>query len=118
MKKIMLILVVFTLVAFPVTVYAENGVPNNPNHFEIDMNCGGEIVHATVPNSFGLTPGFTDDGRVAHPVTHKLDTDLDGDWDIEIVLSKGKSFDTVLCTWMWDNDPYLHGMDIWFSPAD
>ena len=124
MKKIMLVLVALMLMAFPVTVYAEGGIDNNPNHFELDMNCGGEMIHVTIPSGAGeLSGGRTDDGIVGHPRTHKIDLNyaengnvFDGTWEYEFVLSKGKGFDTVFCTWTWDRDPYLHGMDIQFSP--
>ena len=115
MKKIMFVLVVLTLIAFPVTVFADDGITNNPNHFELDMYCQDSIIHAVVPNYYGLTPGFTDDGRIVHPVTHLIDYEQDGTWDVEFMLSHGKKFDTVFCTWTWDNDEYLHGMDVWFS---
>lgn len=116
MKKIMFVLVALMLAAVPVTVYADGGITNNPNHFELNMNCDGEMILVTIPNAFGMTPGFTDDGRIAHPRTHKIDFEQDGEWDVEFLLSQGKGFDTVLCTWTWENDPYLHGMDVQFTP--
>jgi len=115
MKKIMLVLVVLVLAAFPVTVFADDGVTNNPNHFEVNLDCDGTTYHATIPNFYGVTPGFTDDGWVVHTVTHKIDFEQDGTWDVEFILSHGKKFDTVFCTWTWDKDEYLHGMDVWFS---
>lgn len=115
MKKMIFILVVLALAAFPAPVFADGGITNNPNSFEVDIYCAGETIHAKIPNFYGVTPGFTDDGRVAHAITHKIDFEPDGSWDVEVILSKGKAFDTVFCTWTWENDPYLHGMDIWFS---
>lgn len=116
MKKMMFILAVLALAGFPSPVFADGGITNNPNYFEIELNCSGQPpIHVTVPNSYGMTPGFTDDGRVTHPVTFKIDYDWNGTWDIDIMLSHGKAFDTVFCTWTWDRDSYLYGMDIWFS---
>ena len=115
MKKIVFVLVLLALAAIPVTVYAGDGITNNPNHFEVDLDCEGKIIHATIPNYYGVTPGFTDDGRVVHTVTHKIDFEQDGIWDVTYILSHGRNFDTVFCTWTWDNDEFLHGMDIWFS---
>ncbi len=113
MKKIMLVLVALLLAAFPATVYAGD---NNPNSFELELHCGGEIIHADIP-TITSNGGHTDDGRIGHVRSHKIDFEPDGIWDIEIVFAQGQGFDTVFCTWTWDRDPYLHGMDIQFSPT-
>lgn len=116
MKKIMLVLVALMLAAFPVTVFAGGGITNNPNHLELSLDCGGEMIRVTIPSSLGMTPGLTDDGRIAHPRTHKIDFEKNGTWDVTYVLSPGQGFDTILCTWTWPYDNYLHGMDVQFSP--
>ena len=118
MKKIVFVLVALILMAFPVTVYAGDGILNNPNHFELDMNCGGEMIHVIIPSGAGESSGGrTEDGMIGHPRTHKIDFEGDGIWDVEFVLANGKGFDTVWCTWTFGDDPAIHGMDIQFVPA-
>ncbi len=112
MKKIVFVLVALVLMAFPVTVYAGD---NNPNSFELALHCGGDVIHATIP-TITSSGGHTDDGRIGHPRTHYIDFgdglgfQLVGSWG-------GKGNQTVWCTWTWDNDPFVHGMDIQFVPA-
>ncbi len=128
MKKIMFVLAILILAAFPATVYANDGIDNNPNHFGLDMNCGGEMIHVTIPSGAGNSSGGrTDDGIVGHPRTHKIDLNyaengntFDGTWELEFELSQGQGYDTVFCTWTWEYDEYqsLHGMDIQFVPAN
>jgi hypothetical protein len=127
MKKIVFVLVALALAAFPVTVYAGDGVLNNPNNFELDMNCEGEMIHVIIPSGAGESSGGrTEDGMIGHPRTHKIDLNyaengnvFDGSWEYEFILAKGNGFDTVWCTWTWayDGYQYLHGMDIQFVPA-
>ena len=115
MKKIMFILVVLALTAFPTIAYAGDGIQNNPNHFELDMNCDGEYVHVTIP-TISSSGGRTEYGVIGHPRTHYIDFgdgngfQLVGSWG-------GRGNQTVWCTWTWDRDPFVHGMDIQFSPA-
>jgi hypothetical protein len=116
MKKIMFLLFALLLAAFPATAYADGGINKNPNSFEVDAYCGEQIIHMTVPTSYGFTPGLTDDNRVAHPRTYKEDWNGDGVWEVNLVLSQGRGFNTIFCTWTWDRDSYLHGMDIQFVP--
>ncbi len=118
MKKIVFVLVALALMAFPATVYAGDGVLNNPNHFELDMNCEGKMIHVIIPSGAGESSGGrTEDGIIGHPRTHKIDFEGDGTWDLEFVLAQGKGFDTVWCTWSFSGDQVIHGMDIQFVPA-
>ena len=113
MKKVIFVLVILALAAFPVTVYAGGGITNNPNHFELDMNCEGLLIHATIPGLMS-NGGHMDNGKIGHIRTHYIDFgdgfQLVGHWG-------GRGNKTIWCTWTWENDPYLHGMDIQFSPA-
>lgn len=128
MKKIMVILVVLVLITFPTPASAGDGILNNPNHIELDMNCEGDMIHVIIPSSAGgSSGGRTEDGIVGHPRTHKIDinyaengNEFDGTWEYEFVLAKGKGFDTIFCTWTWayDEFQFLHGMDIQFVPPD
>ena len=113
MKKVIFVLVSLALAAFPVTVYAGGGITNNPNHFDLDMNCEGLLIHATIPGLMS-NGGHMDNGKIGHIRTHYIDFgdgfQLVGHWG-------GRGNKTIWCTWTWENDPYLHGMDIQFSPA-
>jgi hypothetical protein len=113
MKKTLLVLVVLMIAMLPTQVYA---VDKNPNSFELDMNCGGEIVHITVP-ALMSNAGLTDDGRIGHARTHYIDFN-DGNGFQLIGSWGGRGNQTVWCTWTWDNDPFVHGMDMQFSPAE
>jgi hypothetical protein len=118
MKKMRFVLVVLLLAAIP--VMASAGVDNNPNSFELDMNCEGQIVHVTVPVING-EGGKVSDGRIAVSRTHYIDFDFDGVFEEdELVVWRlqGQGIRTTFCTWTWDNDPFVHGMDIQFLPAN
>lgn len=119
MKKIMLVLVVLALTAFPVTAFADDGVINNPNHFELDINCGGAVMHAYVPTIMS-NGGHVADGRTVHIRTHYIDFDFDNMFEQDELVGSwgGRGNQTVWCTWTWDNDPFVHGMDVQFSPAE
>lgn len=102
------------------TAYADGGVTNNPNHFELEMNCGDTTVLITVPMIMS-NGGQVDDGRIAHIRTHYIDFG-DGNGPQLVGSWGGRGNQTVWCTWIWPEespyyDPLLHGMDIQFSPA-
>jgi hypothetical protein len=116
MKKMTLLLVVLLLAAFSIGASADMG--DNPHSFEVDMNCNGNIVHVTVPVITSLAARVEGDG-IATPFTHYIDFNDDGVFtpdELVFSLLKGKGIRTTFCTWRWDNDPFLHGMDIKFSP--
>jgi hypothetical protein len=113
MKKILWVLVILLIAMLPTAPAYAGG--NNPNSFELDMNCSGEIVHIAIP-VLTSSAGLTDDGRIGHPRTHYIDFN-DGNGFQLIGFWGGRGNQTVWCTWIWDNDPFLHGMDIQFSPA-
>jgi hypothetical protein len=115
MKRMILVLAVLMLAVFPTTAYAGG---NNPNSFELDMNCSGEIVHITVPviTSNGAK---VSGGGIANAFTHYIDFNSDGvfaDDELVATILHGRGVKTTFCTWTWDNDPFLHGMDIQFIP--
>jgi hypothetical protein len=117
MKKLTIAAVVLMLAVFASTAAADVG--NNPNHFELDMDCEGETVHITVPviTSNGAK---VSDGGIAHMRTHYIDFSGNGEFEPEEAVGSwgmGRSVKTTWCTWTWDSDPFLHGMDIQFSPA-
>jgi hypothetical protein len=109
----MWVLVVLMIAMFPTT--STFAADNNPNSFELDMNCGGEIVHIAIPVITG-NGAHTDDGRIGHVRTHYIDFNDGNGFQLMESLG-GRGNQTVWCTWTWDNDPFLHGMDIQFSPA-
>jgi hypothetical protein len=116
MKKRTFVLVLLMLAAFSVTASA--GVENNPHSFEIDMSCGGQIVHTVVPVING-EGGKTSDGRIAVSRSHYIDFNFDGDFSPDELVGwrlNGKGIQTTWCTWTWDNDPFVHGMDVQFLP--
>lgn len=116
MKKMTLVLVVLLLAAFPAGASADMG--DNPHSFEVDMNCEGLTVHVTVPVIASLAARVEGDG-IATPFTHYIDFNGDGLFTPnELVFSilNGKGIRTTFCTWRWNADPYLHGMDVKFSP--
>ena len=116
MKKRTLLLVVLLLAAFPPGAAA--GVGNNPNSFEIEMNCAGQVIHVTVP-ALMSGGGHVEGGGIATPFTHYIDFNDDGVFEQDELVGfilKGKGVMTTFCTWRWDNDPFQHGMDIKFSP--
>ena len=112
MKRMTLVLCVLMLAAFVGTANADVG--NNPNSFELDMNCSGETVHITVPVKMAGA-GQVSDGRIGISHSHYIDFNDDGRFeDDELVFANGKAHQMTFCTWTWGNDPYLHGMDIQF----
>jgi hypothetical protein len=118
MKKATLALVVLLLAALASTAAADVG--NNPNHFELVMYCEGEPVFITVPG-FTSNGAHVSDGRIAHARTHYIDFDEDGELEegeLVVTVGRGRGIQTTWCTWTWDDDPFLHGMDIQFSPAN
>ena len=112
MKRIALVLGLLLLVALTSTVDAE-GIENNPNSFELDMNCEGEIIHVIIPGIMA-NAGRDAEMMIGHVRTHLIDFEQDGIWDLSFTFAKGKGFDTVFCTWTWDKDNFLHGMDMHF----
>jgi hypothetical protein len=117
MKKVTLALVVLLLAALASTVSAD--VENNPNSFLLVMDCEGEEVAITVPG-FPSNGAHVTDGRIAHARTHYIDFDGDGfqDYDLVETAGRGQGIQTTWCTWTMDGDPFTHGMDIQFSPAN
>ena len=116
MKKATFALVVLMLAALSGTANA--GVGNNPNSFELDMLCGDQVVHVTVPDIHGEGAKVAG-GGIAISRTHYIDFNFNDVFeDDELVASRlnGRGIQTTFCTWTWDNDPFLHGMDIQFVP--
>ena len=116
MKKMALVFVVLLFAAFVGTANA--GVGNNPNSFVVEMTCGDEIVEVTVPVISGLGAKVTG-GGIAVARTHYIDFNFSGTFEPdELVASNlhGQGIKTVFCTWHWDRDTFLHGMDIQFVP--
>jgi hypothetical protein len=116
MKKMTLAFAVLMLAVFSGAANADVG--NNPNSFELDMDCEGEWVHITVP-VINAEASQVSDGRVAISRTHYIDFNFNGEFEQdELVASilRGRGIQTTFCTWIWDNDPFVHGMDIQFVP--
>lgn len=120
MKKATLALVVLLLAALASTAAADVG--SNPSSFELVMDCEGGPVYITVPGLMS-NGAHVSDGRIAHARTHYIDFDGDGELEEEegelvVIVGRGQGVQTIWCTWTWDDDPFLHGMDIQFSPAN
>jgi len=118
MKKVAFALVVLMLVALAATAAADSG--DNPNSFELDMNCEGETVHVTLP-SVHACGGHVEGGGVACPMTHYIDFDFDGLFEADELIGavpRNGGPQTTWCTWTWGNDPFTHGMDIQFVPPE
>ena len=115
MKRIMVVFVVLILAVFPTSVFAGG---NNPNSFELDMDCGDKKIHITIP-AITSNGAKVFGGGIANAFTHYIDFNLSDTFeDDELVATilHGQGVKTTFCTWKWDNDPYLHGMDIQFVP--
>ncbi len=118
MKKIVFALVILMLAAFPIKVFADGGITNNPNSFELDMDCDGETVQVTIPviTSNGAK---VSGGGIANAFTHYIDFNFNGVFEgdeLVATILHGQGVKTTFCTWTWNNDPFLHGMDIQFVP--
>jgi hypothetical protein len=118
MKKVIFALIVIVLFAFPGLANADVG--SNPNNFELALHCGGEVIHVTIPNLASNGGRSTDaiEKVVGHVRSHYLDFNGDGEFtfDERVHFVNGLGYQTTWCTFTWDNDPFLHGMDIQFVP--
>ncbi len=117
MKKMTFALVVMLVAAFTGTASATKiHIDHNPNSFELDMNCDGQTVHTTIP-VITAAAGQVAGGGLAIAFTHYIDFDGDGFFEPDELVASilhGQGVQTTWCTWRWDRDPFLHGMDIQF----
>lgn len=118
MKKIMLTLILIVVFAFPGLANADVG--NNPNNFELYLHCENEIVHVIIPNlaSNGGRTTEAIEKVVGHVRSHYLDFNEDGEFTLDerVHYVNGLGYQTTWCTFTWDKDPFVHGMDIQFVP--
>lgn len=117
MKRMILVLVLLMLTVFPTTALAGG---NNPNSFELDMDCGGELFHVTIPVLYA-NAGMISGGGIAQAFTHYIDFNFNGVFEADELVATilhGKGVKTTFCTWTWGNDPFVHGMDVQFIPPN
>jgi hypothetical protein len=119
MKKHVFVFVLLALALIATGVKADVAT-NNPNGFYTQLNCGGQVVFAyvNVPSSNGghVIEG---PGKTAHLRTMYIDFNFDGVFTPDELVYKGDygiGYNTIFCTFTWDRDPYLHGVDAHFTP--